>query len=459
MIKAQKFGLITTVSLLLLVSALLFANTGQVIALSTEQKKAFQSGSGDFFNVEQSGGACASLVSGFVGNWDPLTLEYPAIPDEAQVINNTKQYISDNYSRSPFASNLEYVDQIFILSKANNVNPLLVMAIAKQENGFGQAASSATANNNYFGITSASGYPTVNDYAKFPTVEEGIDYFVEKVGRHVVNPEGPYEGLSNFYEYLSIHQVGLIAYPGEYPEGAPGRDATPPYLTYDRRMDVYTSWDETRNSHQPGSPVYNPGIYYSNSIRLINTLTGLSLSEAPAKGPASPGGCAPQNGLVNTEGYSFPLAPQQKIGYSGLPCSNPAGCHHDKTPAFDLSHPEVTGATVYAITSGTIDKINEQDPGWCQSIQLAADDGYFYWYGHVIDVSVNEGDTVSSGQPIAKVATWTEEHTCAGTSSGAHLHIDRGCVLDGVKQRGGSDSCRDLEFISFLIAIYEKLPS
>src|SRR5690606_8673224 len=133
-----------------------------------------------------------------------------------------KSYIQTNYPNSPFAKNIQYVDQIFTLSKQRDVNPLLVMAIAKQENGFGQAASSATANNNYFGITQGNGYRS------FGSVEEGIDYFVEKVGRHVTNPTGAYEGLTNFYEYLSIHQVGLIAYPGEYPDGAPGRNATPP---------------------------------------------------------------------------------------------------------------------------------------------------------------------------------------------------------------------------------------
>lgn len=234
------------------------------------------------------------------GGGDLLSLRYPNFPNVEAAISGTEQYILSRFPSSPFASNLQYVRQIFDGSaRADiNVNPLLVMAIARQENGFGQAASSATANNNYFGITSATGYPTVNDYAKFPSVEEGIDYFVNKVGRHVADPQGPYEGLSNFYEYLSIHQVGLIAYPGEYPDNAPGKDADPPYLTYDHRMDVYTSWDVTRNSHRSGwdpetNPLlYNPGIYYENSINMINEIMGTSLSTQPTPGANVGGGGA-----------------------------------------------------------------------------------------------------------------------------------------------------------------------
>ncbi len=222
--------------------------------------------------------------------FDPLSLNYPAFPNENELIQNLKNYILEKYPRSPFAKNLQYVDQIFATSKQpdRNINPLLVIVIARQENGFGQANSSATQNNNYFGITQGP-----RSYRQFSSVEAGIDYFVEKVSRHVTNPTGPYTGLTNFYEYLSIHQVGLIAYPDEYPDNAPGKNSTPPYLTYDERMDVYTSWDVTRNSHRPGwnsgsNPLlYNPGIYYRNGINTINALTGLNLSTTPDRGSAN----------------------------------------------------------------------------------------------------------------------------------------------------------------------------
>lgn len=437
----------------IMVLSLLIAFPGVVSGLPPEQKSVLNSGS-LYFNVETTK-VCSGQTTptgGFTGSWDPLTLVYPGIPIEQAVIESTKNYIAEKFPNSPFATNPQYVDQIFILSKARNVNPLLVMSIARQENGFGQGGSSAVRQNNYFGITQGNGYRS------FPSVEAGIDYFVEKVGRHVSNPAGPYAGLTNFYEYLSIHQVGLIAYPGEYPEDAPGRNATPPYLTFDPRMDVYTSWDVTRNSHKAGNPVYNPGIYYKNSIKMITAITGIGLSDIPSKQPAGRVGCGAGAGIVNGDGYSFPLAPQMRINYNTLPCGSPEGCHHDGTPAFDLSYKNIEGASVYAIADGVIDRVNTQDPGWCQSIQLHATDGFYYWYGHVIDVMVTDGDSVKAGQEIAKVATWTEEHTCNGTSSGSHLHIDRGCTLNNLPQRGGSDSCRDPEFIKLLNVIYESLP-
>jgi hypothetical protein len=250
-----------------------------------------------------------SLDGSGTAGFNPISLRYPNFPDEAGIIQATKDYILNEFPASPFADNLQYVDQIYSTAKQSDrdINPLLVLSIARQENGFGQANSSATSNNNYFGITQGSGYRS------FPTVEAGIDYFVEKVSRHVSNPTGAYEGIENFYEYISVHNVGLIAYPGEYPPEAPGANATPPYLTYDERMNVYTSWDVNRNSHVPGwDPVerptmYNPGIYYENSINLINTLTGLSLSGDPVRGASTITGCG-AGGIIGpgANGWDLP---------------------------------------------------------------------------------------------------------------------------------------------------------
>ena len=277
---------VNLLAILFIVSLIInFLSPLTAYGLDDRQRKLYDAGI-NFYDIAEAGSqTCSPVGQGFsTGSWDPLTLVYPAIPNESAMIEATKNYILQNFPRSPFAENLQYVDQIYILSAQRNVNPLLVMAVARQENGFGQAASSATAGNNYFGMKDGP----IN-YISFDTVEDGIDYFVEKVSRHVDDPTGAYEGLSNFYEYLSIHQVGMIAYPGEYPDRAGGKDASPPWLTFDRSMGVYTSWDPTRNSHKDGSPVYNPGIYYRNSILMINELTGLSLSEDPDRRPAGQG--------------------------------------------------------------------------------------------------------------------------------------------------------------------------
>lgn len=176
---------------------------------------------------------------------------------------------------------------------------------------------------------------------------------------------------------------------------------------------------------------------------------------------AGAGGCTESGGniLPSVDGYSWPLAPAEKIAFSNVPCSNlTTGCHWDGTAAVDLSYESVTGADVYAIYNGKIERISEKDPGWCYSIQFAGDDGKYYFYGHLIDVQVSEGETVTSGQVIARVADWTAEHTCEGTSSGDHLHIDRGCFRDEAWQYGGNDPCRDPEFIQLINQLWESLP-
>lgn len=172
-------------------------------------------------------------------------------------------------------------------------------------------------------------------------------------------------------------------------------------------------------------------------------------------GRAASGG----SGLVNPDGYSFPLAPQRRSQIGGIRSGQTLTTHHDDTPAFDLLYDGVAGQDVYAVYDGVIDNIGTQEAGWCQSIQLFADDGYYYWYGHLIDLAVNDGDRVVAGQQLGKVAEWTPEHTCNGTSGAAHLHIDRGCTIDGEPQGGGRDECRDPDFIPFLSKLYDTLPS
>lgn len=171
------------------------------------------------------------------------------------------------------------------------------------------------------------------------------------------------------------------------------------------------------------------------------------------------------SGVVNADGYSFPLEATRGMAITDLPCSART-CHHDGTPAADLSYEGIVGKKVYAISDGTIDKISEQDPGWCYSIQFKSSrDNLFYWYGHLNNVVVSEGATVKAGEVLAEVAEWVDEtHECGGTSSGAHLHIDRGCIENGVPQRGGGvegkpDKCRDADFIPFLNQLYEGLPA
>ena len=93
-------------------------------------------------------------------------------------------------------------------------------------------------------------------------------------------------------------------------------------------------------------------------------------------------------------------------------------------------------------------------PG-CSSIQFLADDGFYYWYGHIKNVTVQEGVHVAAGTRMAELADRDMGSACIG--SAPHLHIDRGCTTADGPQPGGMDSCRDPAFIPFLSQIYERL--
>ncbi len=453
--------------------------TGAAIELKEDGTHPTTTGNTTFASTVASGLKASQGSSMTSGVYDPISLRFPAFPDEAVIATAITNYIKGKYPSSPWLG-LGNSIGTWLLSEAQqrDINPLLIIAIGKQENGFGTIGETnghVKKYFNYFGIKGSSPIDIAgSSYAGFNSPTEGITYFMDKVKTNTQGPDrGQYEQVTNFYDYLGMHQSGTIAYPGEPldPNDQSGPGGKPDGNRqdgWDNDMKVYTSWDIHKNDGPPTSPeyrgnVYNPGIYYTNSINLINELTGSSLSTTPSKGATSGntgstcGALGSSGGTVSTNGYAFPLAPQRKIAYGGLPC-NQTTCHHDGTAAYDLSYNQVVGKEVYAIIGGTVQKINTQDAGWCQSIQLKGSDGYYYWYGHIIDVTVNEGDPVQAGQAMAKVAQWTEEHTCKGTSSGSHLHIDRGCTIDGVRQPGGTDACRDPEFVPFLQALYDTLP-
>src|SRR5690606_19501690 len=100
------------------------------------------------------------------------------------------------------------------------------------------------------------------------------------------------------------------------------------------------------------------------------------------------------SGQVNTAGYAFPLDISGLTG--GITTNQTTTTHHGggRYKAFDLMAKDNTG--VYAIHSGTIAKVNKSytftsgSGKPCQSITFKADDGYYYWYGHIKGASVNQ---------------------------------------------------------------------
>ncbi len=159
---------------------------------------------------------------------------------------------------------------------------------------------------------------------------------------------------------------------------------------------------------------------------------------------------------VNTDGYAFPV--DMSGLNSGIKVNQTTTIHHGdgKYKAFDLMSDDNTN--VFAIYNGTISKVNKSykftngSGKACQSITLKADDGYYYWYGHVKGSTVNQGDKVKAGQKIAEVAGRDQYNpTCFG--GGPHLHIDRDKLWGNI---GGSGNGGDPAFIPFLSKLYQE---
>lgn len=164
-------------------------------------------------------------------------------------------------------------------------------------------------------------------------------------------------------------------------------------------------------------------------------------------------------GVVDASGYAFPVVLSKSLvsnGYS-WPCKTTAPyCHHDGTPAFDLSKKpdnRTAGVPIVSIYAGTITKIGMNYKGTgCQSIQYKDDNGKYYWYGHIrTDSKTPSVNTpISAGTYLGRVG----ESLCTGNGSYPHLHIDMG--LPGRTAGNGPD--RDPAFIPLMNALYEKLP-
>lgn len=193
------------------------------------------------------------------------------------------------------------------------------------------------------------------------------------------------------------------------------------------------------------------------------TTTAPQTGTTPVSG--TPSSCSMGSGTIDPNGYSFPVGLKKSVASNGYrwPCDSI--CHHDETAAFDLAHSATVaagtsssqdgatvGTPVFAITTGTIQSLRDNYKGipGCFSFQLVGQDGYKYWYGHISNVTVQEGKSVTVGLPIAQIGP----RKCTGNGSYPHLHIDRGFPKGYI---GGIDTSRDKEFIPLMNELYEGL--
>lgn len=423
----------------------------------------------------RSGGSVSIDSPPSSAGYDALSMTFPAFPSETTIASTITDYLRERHANTPwFTIDSDFGTWLVRESKTRNINPLLILAVGRQENAFGTSGGShVTRYYNYFGMKGSGPVQTGGSYKGFSSATEGILFFMDKVKTNTQGPDrGLYVNVVNIYDYQSLHQSGIIAYPGEPLDpndqlGPGGRPDGDRLNGWDEAMKVYMSWDVNKNDGPPAAEqyrgnTYNPGIYYKNTVGLINRITGLTLSEIPARGGSGiiftcVGGAAGGTGKVSGSGYSFPLAPQTRA-VSGIEIGQTTTKHHDSTPAFDLFSTD--SADVFALYSGVATVVSTDYKGipGCSTIQFKADDGFYYWYGHLKNPTIQEGTPVKAGDKIAELADRANFGSdCWGGAP--HLHIDRGCMLEGVPQTGGRDECRDPDFIPFLSSIYAELPN
>lgn len=210
--------------------------------------------------------------------------------------------------------------------------------------------------------------------------------------------------------------------------------------------EIFDEWFE-RSSHGRDLRMENAVRFYNEYVK-GEGLTGGS--------PSPSGSCEGSGGggVVNADGYALPVDLEVGGSKVNLPCSEDT-CHHDGTPAADLGITEQwEGTPVYAIFDGEITNLHYRSgfgstpaPRECISFQLIGDDGWQYWYGHIKNPAVKNGDKVKAGDRLADIG----QSACADDTP-PHLHIDRGTPKG---EPGGSECCRDPAFVPLLDKIYE----
>jgi hypothetical protein len=207
---------------------------------------------------------------------------------------------------------------------------------------------------------------------------------------------------------------------------------------------------------------YNHSNTYVDSV--LNTfkyLSGGGQSQVSGSESASSSCSDSGGGAVTIDGYTWPVdIPKAEVD-SGYPWPCPSNCHHDNTPAFDLStkgavrqnnDASAVGKSEFAISDGKITSLHIYNgiPG-CYILQLqSSKDGYFYAYIHARKPAVNEGDTVKSADKIAELG----ERKCTGNGSYPHLHIDRGSPKGAT---AGYECCRDEGMVDLINKLYAAL--
>lgn len=414
-----------------------------------------------------SGSIINNTITWGEGVWGPGTPIYSSGLTGPYTMEQWAIHVLKNISLKAGISESEMVTQPKVVSliawaraegggvNGNNgtFNPLNTKLDHNDLNGVNQGNAATDSN--------SQGYPSFDIGVE--AITRGLfGRYQKRIGSALLQPSFPQDALieaiaGDFYSPDGTEVINRLEdiYPGDKAYatlsitgfdygGGIGDRALYVSIKRDTLEEVRSNYEKYASVILDGSPSGTPEpLVFSGGGVTGTSLTGAACSQE--------GG-----GSVSTDGYSFPLEPQTRGGIGGVTAGQVASSHWDESPAYDLFGP--VDADVYSIYSGTPVKINTSfnDIPGCTSIQFQADDGFFYFYGHLKNPTVVVGQRIESGVKMAEIADSSFGSGCTG-GGGPHLHIDRGCVTAEGPQWGGGRDCRDPDFIEFLSKLYETL--
>lgn len=168
--------------------------------------------------------------------------------------------------------------------------------------------------------------------------------------------------------------------------------------------DIAASYDVTVAEIASANNIPDPGQILAGTLIIIPTDP-----EVIASTPAT----TPLTGSAGSVSFSWPVAGEvvSEFGYRTHPILGTWERHN----GIDIDVPG--GTVVSAAASGTVFNVDDDPDGIGLAVYLAHADDFYTVYGHLSQIQVRPGESVSAGQQIALSGN-------TGLSNGPHLHFE-----------------------------------
>lgn len=168
--------------------------------------------------------------------------------------------------------------------------------------------------------------------------------------------------------------------------------------------DIASSYDVTVAEIASANNIPDPGQILAGTLIIVPTDPGVVDTTTIAASSTDSGGLSGFQWPVNGEVVS-------EFGYRTHPILGTWERHN----GIDIDVPE--GTPVSAAASGTVFNVDNDPDGIGLAVYLAHADSFYTVYGHLSEIQVQPGDTISAGQQIARSGN-------TGLSNGPHLHFE-----------------------------------